>query len=164
MERKAREARKERRVLAACASFAFLVFLLFSAPAGAQGTQPPIQGVTGTVATEGSRDGVKKAAGAAARGVKKILPGGSGESQNPMDVLIEGSHVTVTEGAAPDSSAEGIVVDVNKKRQQITVRFADKTTQTLRVLNHAGSNPGPHVLVALADQAEKVSYDFSRVP
>ena len=55
-----------------------LVFVLSSggAPAAAQGqTPPPIQGVTGTIATEGSRDGVKKAAGAAARGVKKVLPG-----------------------------------------------------------------------------------------
>ena len=41
---------------------------LSGAPAAAQGTAPPIQGVTGTVATEGSRDGVKKAAGAAANG------------------------------------------------------------------------------------------------
>jgi hypothetical protein len=164
MERNGREARKANRVLAALASFAFVVLPRFSAPAVAQGTQPPIQGVTGTVATEGSRDGVKKAAGAAARGVKKVLPGGGGESQNPMDVLIEGSHVVVTEGAAPESSAEGIVVDVNKKRQQLTVRFADKTTQTLRVMNHSGSNPGPHVLVSLADQAEKIIYDFSRVP
>ena len=139
-----------------------VLVLLHAAPAAAQGTAPPIQGVTGTVATEGSRDGVKKAAGAAARGVKKVLPGGKVSAQDPLTALIEGSHVVVAEGA---SAAEGTVIDVNKKRQQITVRFADKKTQTLRVLDRSGENPGPHVIVSLADQpGEKVTYDFTRVP
>ena len=134
--------------------------------AAAQGqTAPPIQGVTGTIATEGSRDGVRKAAGAAARGVKKVLPGGKSAGQNPLEVLIAGRHVVVGEQAPPASGVEGVVIDVNKKRQQITVRFADKTTQTLRVLDRSGANPGPHVLVSLVDQpGEKISYDFSRVP
>ena len=142
-----------------------LVFVLWSsgAPAAAQGqTPPPIQGVTGTIATEGSRDGVKKAAGAAARGVKKVLPGGKVSDQDPLTVLIEGSRVVVQEVA---STTEATVIDVNKKRQQITVRFADKKTQTLRVLDRSGANPGPHVVVSLADRpGEKISYDFSRVP
>src|SRR5258707_10989073 len=100
-----------------------LLFALLCARAvAAQGTTPPIQGVTGTIATEGSRDGVKKAAGAAARGVKKALPGGKVDAQDPLETLIEGSHVVVQEAAAPDMRAEGVVIEVNKKRQQITVR------------------------------------------
>ena len=161
MERKDREVRKGSSVLA---TFAAVAFVSCAAQAAAQGQPPPIQGVTGTIATEGSRDGVRKAAGAAARGVKKVLPGGPSDAQNPMEALLEGSHVVVKEAVEPGASAEGIVVDLNKKRQQITVRFPDKTTQTLRVLNHSGANPGPHVLVSLADQTEKISYDFSRVP
>jgi hypothetical protein len=91
--------------------------------AAAQATPPPIQGVTGTIATEGSRDGVKKAAGAAARGVKKILPGGGAvDAKDPLETLIEGSHVVVREAAAMDMKTEGVVVDVNKKKQQITIR------------------------------------------
>ncbi len=141
-----------------------MVASLSGAPAAAQGTAPPIQGVTGTIATEGSRDGVKKAAAAAARGVKKILPGGKATDQDPFSVLIEGSRIVVQEGAAPASSAEGVVIDVNKKRQQLTVRFADKTTQTLRVLDRSGATPGAHVVVSLADQpGEKITYDFTRV-
>src|SRR4051812_47214705 len=100
--------------------------------AAAQATPPPIQGVTGTIATEGSRDGVKKAAGAAARGVKKVLPGGGpANTQDPLEALIEGSRVVVRDAAPPETSVEGVVIDVNKKRQQITVRVGDKTTQTL---------------------------------
>jgi len=134
-------------------------------PAAAQATPPPIQGVTGTIATEGSKDGVKKAAGAAARGVKKVLPGGGpADAKDPFDTLIEGSHVVLQEGP---SSTEGTVVDVNRKRQQITVRFADKKTATLRVLDRSGASAekGPHVGVSLADQAgDKIVYDFTRVP
>ena len=136
-------------------------------PAAAQATAPPIQGVTGTIATEGSRDGVKKAAGAAARGVKKVLPGGKVDAQDPLETLIEGSHVVVQEAAAPDMRAEGVVIDVNKKRQQITVRVGDRKTQTLRVLEggRAGSEHGARVFVSLAEQVgEKVAYEFTRVP
>jgi len=134
--------------------------LLATAPAAAQ-TAPPIQGVTGTIATDGTIDGVHKAAGAVAVAAKKILPGRKGSDQNPLAALTEGSHVVVQEAA---STAEGVVVDVNKKRQQITVRFADKKTQTLRVLDRSGADPGTHVTVSLSDQpGEKIAYDFTRV-
>src|SRR4051812_35572181 len=115
--------------------------------AAAQATPPPIQGVTGTIATEGSKDGVKKAAGAAARGVKKVLPGGGApDAKDPFDALIEGSHVVLQEGA---TSTEATVVDANRKRQQITVRLPDKTTATLRVLDRSGASAdkGMHVAV-----------------
>jgi hypothetical protein len=138
--------------------------LLFARPAAAQGTTPPIQGVTGTIATEGSRDGVKKAAGAAARGVKKALPGKGGETSNPLDVLIAGSHVVVREGAADAKGIEAVIVDVNKGKQQITVRLPDKKTDTLRVMDASGTKgSGAHVLVSLADQANAKPYDFRRV-
>jgi hypothetical protein len=141
--------------------------LVLPRPAAAQTPAPPIQGVTGTIATDASRDGVKKAAGAAARGVKKVLPGGKVDAQDPLETLIEGSRVVVQEAAAPDMRAEGVVIEVNKKRQQITVRVGDKKTQTLRVLDgaHAASDTGARVFVSLAAQAgEKVAYEFTRVP
>lgn len=139
--------------------------LLFGAAAAGQGqTPPPIQGVTGTIATEGSRDGVKKAAGAAARGVKKVLPGKGGDATNPLDVLIAGSRVVVREGAANAKGIDATVVDVNKARRQITVRFADKKTDTLRVMSEAKGETGAHVVVSLADQPENAAvYDFRRV-
>jgi hypothetical protein len=144
---------------------ALLFGLLIAASAAAQGTPPPIQGVTGTIATDGSIDGVHKAAGAVAGAVKNILPGSKDADQDPLTTLIEGSRVVVQEpAAAATPAAEGVVIDVNKKRQQITVRFADKKTQTLRVLDHKGGTQGAHVVVSLADQpGEKITYDFTRV-
>jgi hypothetical protein len=139
--------------------------LLVARPVAAQGTTPPIQGVTGTIATEGSRDGVKKAAGAAARGVRKILPGTKGDTTNPLDVLIAGSHVVVREGSADATGVEAIVIDVNKGKQQITVRRPDKKTDTLRLMNaRATSGSGPHVVVSLADVTDAKTYDFRRLP
>ena len=144
-----------------------LLFGLFLAArtVAAQGTTPPIQGVTGTIATEGSRDAVKKAAGAAARGVKKALPGKNGEdATNPLDVLIAGSHVVIREGAAETKGVEAVVVDVNKGKQQITVRLPDKKVDTLRVMDASGkSGSGAHVSVSLADQANAKTYDFRRL-
>ena len=143
--------------------------LLLTRPIVAQGTPPPIQGVTGTIATDETIRGEHKAAGKAAQGVKKILPGGKSTSENPLDALIAGSRVVVREGAAGGDAAkattEGVVIDVNRSRKQITIRSGDKKTHTLRVIDAAGaSGSGDHVVVSLADQANAKAYDFRRVP
>src|SRR3954447_15762640 len=138
------------RAIRAAAALLFALLVL-PRPAAAQAPAPPIQGVTGTIATEGSKDGVKKAAGAAARGVKKVLPGGNGASENPLDVLIAGTHVVVRDiaegGDAAKTGVEGVVIDVNRSRKQITVRRPDKTIDTLRVMDATGSGaPAPAAL------------------
>lgn len=140
--------------------------LVFAWPAAAQGTAPPIQGITGTIATEETIRGEHKAAGKIAEGVKKVLPGGKSTSENPLDALIAGSRVVVKDmadgGEAVKATTEGVVIDVNRSRKQITIRAADKKTQTLRVMD--GTAPaGAHVVVSLADQAGAKTYDFKRV-
>lgn len=140
--------------------------LVFAWPAAAQGTAPPIQGITGTIATEETIRGEHKAAGKIAEGVKKVLPGGKSSSENPLDALIAGSRVVVKDmadgGEAVKATTEGVVIDVNRSRKQITIRAADKKTQTLRVMD--GTAPaGAHVVVSLADQAGAKTYDFKRV-
>ena len=140
--------------------------LVFAWPAAAQGTAPPIQGITGTIATEETIRGEHKAAGKIAAGVKKVLPGGKSTSENPLDALIAGSRVVVKDmadgGEAVKATTEGVVIDVNRSRKQITIRAADKKTQTLRVMD--GTAPaGAHVVVSLADQAGAKTYDFKRV-
>lgn len=134
--------------------------------ATAQGTAPPIQGVTGTIATEETVRGVHKAAGKVAEGVKKVLPGGRSASDNPLDVLIAGSRVVVRDvadgGDAGKTTVEGVVIDVNRSRNQITIRAADKRTETLRVMD-ATAPTGAHVVVSLADQTGGKTYDFKRV-
>src|SRR3954452_9124431 len=138
------------RALRAAAALLFAL-LVVPRPATAQAPAPPIQGVTGTIATEGSKDGVKKAAGAAARGVKKVLPGGNGTSENPLDVLIAGTHVVVRDitdgGDAAKTGVEGVVIDVNRSRKQITVRRPDKTIDTLRVMAATVSGARLHALL-----------------
>ena len=139
---------------------------MFAGPGAAQGTAPPIQGITGTIATEETIRGEHKAAGKIAKGVKKVLPGGKSTSENPLDALIAGSRVVVKDmadgGEAVKATTEGVVIDVNRSRKQITIRAADKKTQTLRVMD--GTAPaGAHVVVSLADQAGAKTYDFKRV-
>jgi len=142
--------------------------VLSARPVAAQGPPPPIQGVTGTIATDETIKTEHKAAGKVAQGVKKILPGGKSESENPLDALITGSRVVVRDvaaaGDAASTTTEGVVIDVNKSRKQITVRSGDKKTHTLRVMDAAGtSGSGDHVVVSLADQANAKAYDFRRV-
>ena len=143
--------------------------LFFARPVLAQGTPPPIQGVTGTVATDETIRGEHKAAGKIAEGVKKILPGGKSTSEDPLDAFITGSRVVVRDVAdgsdAAKATTEGVVIDVNRSRKQITIRSGDKKTHTLRVMDAAGtSGSGEHVVVSLADQANAKAYDFRRVP
>ncbi len=146
---------------------ALCALLVVSSSAAAQ-QAPPIQGVTGTIATEGTISSEHKAAHKVAEGVKKILPGGNGASENPLDTLIEGSRVLVKDvadsGDALKTTTQGVVIEVNRSRKQITIRSADKTTHTLRVLDaSAASTTGAHVVVSLEDQANPKTYDFKRV-
>jgi glutamine amidotransferase PdxT len=129
---------------------------------------PPIQGVTGTIATDGTIKSEHKAAQKVVEGVKKILPGGNSTTENPLDALIEGSHVVVRDvadsGDALKTTTQGVVIEVNRSRKQITIRSTDKTTHTLRVMDaSAASTAGAHVVVSLEDQADAKTYDFKRV-
>ena len=145
---------------------AFCAVLCVSSSAAAQ--PPPIQGVTGTIATDGTINSEHKAAQKVVEGVKKMLPGGNSTSENPLDALIEGSHVLVRDvadcGDALQTTTQGVVIEVNRSRKQITVRSADKKTHTLRVMDaSAASTAGAHVVVSLEDQAGAKPYDFKRV-
>ena len=105
---------------------------LSSRPASAQQPPPPIQGVTGTIATDGTID--VRASGPPTRSPKaprtsstrskKILPGGKGTKQNPLDDFAEGSRVILRDVAKVDgespTTTEGVVVDVNHRKNQIT--------------------------------------------
>jgi hypothetical protein len=152
---------------------AILCALPLSAGSAAAQTAPPIQGVTGTIATDATirseHEAAHKIAEGAAHvvnGAKKILPGGKGTTdQDPLDALITGSRVVMRDvanaGDAPTTTTDGVVIDVNRSRKQITIRLADKKTQTLRVKDAAAT--GARVTVSLADQAGAKTYDFTRV-
>jgi hypothetical protein len=122
---------------------ALLCALLMGAAPAAGQTQPPIHGVTGTVATDATIHAEGEAGHAIAEGVgkvvdgaKKILPGGKGTPQNPLEGLLEGDRVVLRNAANGEGGAvttEGVVIDINRRRNQITVRVADKKTETLRL-------------------------------
>ena len=124
--------------------------------------QPPIHGVTGTIATDGTIEAEHKAAHKVAEGVKKILPGGKGSTRNPLDAFTAGLKVVVRDG---DDSTEGVVIDVNRSRRQITIRIAPRKTQTLRLLSQPAAVDGaPAVVVTYSDPSgARVSRDFKRV-
>src|SRR3954451_15757760 len=127
---------------------------------------PPIQGVTGTIATDGTIESEHRGAHAIAEGgarvVKKVLPGGK---SNPLDDFTEGSRVLLRkvvdrDGETPPTT-EGVIVDVNRKRNQITVRLADKKTETLRL---ATPDSAGDVVVSYTDNTgAKVAHNFKRV-
>ncbi len=143
-----------------------VLFALLLGFVSAAYAQPPIHGVTGTIATDGTIEAEHKAAHKVAHkvaeGVKKILPGGKGSTQNPLDAFTDGLKVVVRDG---DDSTEGVVIDVNRSRQQITIRIAPRKTQTLRLLSQPAAADGPSpVVVSYTDLAgARVSRDFKRV-
>jgi len=146
---------------------------LSSRRASAQGqAPPPIQGVTGTIATDGTIESEHRAGHAIAEGaakavdsVKKILPGGKSTNENPLDDFAEGSRVVLRDAKTVDSEAatstEGVVIDVNKKRNQITVRLSDKKTQTLKLATPDA--PGDVVVSYTGTSGARIAHDFNRV-
>ena len=107
-----------------------------------------------------------KAAHKIAEGAAKVLHvGGKDTDLKSFDAFSEGRRVVIEDaGGAPEdpkTTTEGVVVAVNKQRQQITVRFADKTTQTLRLT--APSDTKDVVVSCTNDSGQKVAGDFKRV-
>jgi hypothetical protein len=151
---------------------ALLCALLLGSTSAAAQTGPPIHGVTGTIATDTTirseheaANKVAEGAGKVVEGAKKLLPGGKGTNQNPLDGFIEGRTVVLRDVVKADHQAteatEGVVIDVNRRRNQITVRLADRKTQTLRV---AAPDAAGDVVVSYTDPAgTKVARDFKRV-
>jgi hypothetical protein len=154
------------------ASLALLCAFPLSSRSAAAQQPPPIQGVTGTIATDGTIDAEHKAAHGIAEGAahvvdgaKKILPGGKGTKPNPLDDFTEGSRVILRDVVAadrePSTTTEGVVVDVNHRKNQITVRLADKKTETLRV---ATPDAKADVVVSYTDNTgAKIAHDFKKV-
>jgi hypothetical protein len=150
---------------------AVLCAVAMGAATAAGQTAPPIHGVTGTVATDATIRAEGEAGHAIAEGVgrvvdgaKKILPGGKGTHQNPLEGLLEGDRVVLRDAAnreAEASTTEGVVVDINRKRNQITIRLADKKTETLRL---PAPDASADVVVSYTDKTgTRIAREFKRV-
>ena len=78
--------------------------------------------------------------------------------------MLEGDRVVLRNAANGEGGAvttEGVVIDVNRRRNQITVRVADKKTETLRL---AAPDASADVVVTYTDKTgKKIARDFRRV-
>jgi len=167
---------------------------------GAQ-SPPPLNGGNGTIALEGTTNKVYTALNViivqTIDGVEHILHytkdllvhGGTGEGVDALQGLEEGSTVVVhytatnTEETAEEidrigdkgiMKAEGFVEQVDRGRKQITIRFANGTSETLRLTERAAaeahsdlddaSKGGARVVVYYSDEAgRKVAHFFKKI-
>lgn len=172
------------------------VVILGSASLTAQ-TPPPNRG---TVALEGSTTkfyrGVNTLVVTTVDGVQHVyrfakglvVHGGKGTGVEALDTLHEGATVVVhyrIEGAEQTVEeidrvadeglkvTEGVVVRLNRRRREITLKFGDGTTETLRLTDRAASEAeediGPggstRVTVYYSDESgRKVAHYFKKTP
>jgi len=165
--------------------------------AGLAAQSPP--SVTGTVALEGTMQKFYRAANVivvktidgvehAFSFTKSLIVHGAREGEDPLAGLLEGRPVVVhytvqgtrlsaqeidRVGADDATITEGRVVEVNRKRRQITIRFDNGTSETLRLSERAAADsstgiaePGIDVQVKVLvvdEDGQRVVHYFRRV-
>lgn len=132
-------------------------------------TPPPIHGVTGMIATEGTIREEHKAANKivveTSDGVKHVYDTAKGllvhgGKDNTLSDLKPGTTVVVhyTTGAAGDAAqeidrvgenglsvTEGMVSDINRGKKEITIRYNDGTTEKLKLTDRSAADAGKDV-------------------
>jgi hypothetical protein len=147
--------------------------VLLSDPAAIEAQQPvPIQGVTGTMALDGTveqeytgantvivktMDGVRHAFHFAS---DLLVHGGKGSGVDALQGLREGTTVVVhytTSGSVESAEeidrvgdpglkvTEGVVTDINRGKKQITIRFDNGTHETLALTDRAAADVGKDI-------------------
>jgi len=149
------------------------VKVIWVAEAAAQ-QPPPIQGVTGTIATETSIDETTAAGHGILGKVKRVLhlngkstvPSGDAAGEEALGGLKKGTRVVVSDAAKSVKEVSGSVVALNLGERTISVRLPDDSIQTLRLSNEAeaAGDPGATVIVYYRnDSGQRVSKHFRRV-
>jgi hypothetical protein len=183
---------------------------MLCASTSAAQSPPPIHGVTGKLALEGT---VKKVYGGVNTIVvdtidgvehvfhytrKLLAHGPKGSNENPVEQFKEGSWVVVhytNDGDRQNAqevdgvdraeivdadnlrTTEGVVARINRRRQEITIRYPDGKTEKLRLTDRAaadsgndvrgdseGGDPGDKVVVYYKDEkGGKVAHYFKKV-
>jgi len=158
--------------------------LAASVALGAQ-SPPPVNGVNGTVALEGTTKKVYAALNVVIvqtiDGVEHVIHytkdllvhGGKGAGVDALQGLEEGStvvvHYTVT--GAEDTAleidrvgdqglkkTEGVIARVDRGRKEITIKFTDGTTETLQLTDRAAAETGSVLNDASTGGAKVVVY------
>ena len=146
---------------------ALLCALPLSSRSAAAQTAPPIGGFTGTYVPDATVKGEYEGVHDIAQGVGNVIGyakklfGMNGGVKDPLDGFTEGRKVVLREGT---ESTEGVVIDVNRSRQQITVRLEGGTTETLKAGERSPAPDAPAVIVSYKDAAgATVTRDFKKV-
>jgi hypothetical protein len=160
--------------------------LLLGATAVTAGQQsPPIDGVTGTVALEGTvqktYEGVNTFVVKTMDGIehlihfteRTVVHGGTAAGDAGLRGIDEGSRVVVHYTAEGETKAahevdrmagdglkaiEGVITKVDRRAQTISIRLADGSRQTLRLTERAASDVGKDLDAAGAGTAKVVLY------
>ena len=153
------------------------VHVIWVAAAAAQ-QPPPIQGVTGTIATETSIDETTDAGHGILAKVKRVLrlngrstvPSGDAAGQEALGGLKKGTRVVVSDAAKGVKEVAGSVVALNLADRTISVRLSDDSIQTLRLSDEAAADAeaavdaGAKVIVYYRNESgQRVAKHFRRV-
>ncbi len=153
------------------------VNVVWVAEAAAQ-QPPPIQGVTGTIATETSIDETTAAGHGILAKVRRVLhlngrstvPSGDAAGEEALSGLKKGTRVVVSDAAKSVKEVAGSVVALNLADRTISVRLSDDSIQTLRLSDEAAadadtvSDAGAKVIVYYRNESgQRVAKHFKKV-
>jgi hypothetical protein len=137
---------------------------------------PPIQGVTGTIATETSIDETTAAGHGFVAKVKRALhlngrstvPSGDAAAEEALGGLKKGTRVVVSDAAQRVKEVAGSIVALNLADRTISVRLPDDSIQTLRLSDEAdaeaAADAGANVTVYFRNASgQRVAKHFRRV-
>jgi len=139
---------------------------------------PPIQGVTGTIATETSIDETTAAGHGILAKVKRALhlngkstvPSGDAAGEEALGGLKKGTRVVVSDAAKRVKEEAGSIVALNLADRTISVRLPDDSIQTLRLSDEAATDAeaaadaGANVIVYFRNASgQRVAKHFRRV-
>jgi len=149
------------------------VNVIWTAEAAAQ-QPPPIQGVTGTIATETSIDDTTNAGKGILGKVRRVLhlngrstvPSGDAAAAEALGGLKKGTRVVVSDTAKSVKEMSGSVVALSLGERTISVRLSDDSIQTLRLSDEAEAavDPDANVIVYYRNESgQRVAKHFRRV-
>ena len=143
----------------------------------------PIQGVTGTIATEGTVRDVHEAGntvivgtvdgvehvfhytkdllvhgGKGSEALRGLKPGSSVVVHYTVDGANEAAHEIDRVGDEGLKSTEGVVMRVDRGRKQIMIKFADGKTETFRLTDRAAEDAGKDVGRTTKNASQVVVY------
>jgi hypothetical protein len=167
---------------------AVVVLTFGTANPRAEQQPPPIDGVTGTVATENTvrevHDGARAVLSKAARlfrwGRQSEVPSGDAAGDEMLAGLRTGTVILVHNPAAGENltsgqierlagdglnQIEGVIVAVSRSDRTISIRIADGTRQTLQLSDRpVRVGPADVVVFAKDEAGERVAHYFKRIP